>query len=140
MVGDEVGGGQQNLMLCLINGGYVHVTDREGGPHGFVLVDGDQRVELVVIALSQPLALRAEAVPETNKRLRERASRRTPQSQVGITPLGGIQRPQIVASDEANTAIDDQQLAVIQCVATWIQQIPEMAHGAIYQHMNSWMK
>src|ERR1700693_308100 len=57
-----------------------------------------------------------------------------------VTPLGGIQRTQVVAPDETGGAIGDQDLAMIQGIPTQVQQVPGTTNATVFQDMDSRMK
>src|SRR5436190_20926690 len=57
-----------------------------------------------------------------------------------VTPLSRIQRAKVIATNEADSPIDYQQLAMIQGITTRIQQLPGTTHGTVFEHMNSRMK
>src|SRR5258708_635575 len=114
--------------------------NRKGNKYRFILVDGNESIEVVVIPLRDLLVCWTEAIPETDECSREFRCSWAAQSQMCVTPLCGIQRAQVVAPNEAGSAIDDQQLAMIQGITTRIQQLPGTTNGTVFQHMNSRMK
>ena len=109
MIGDEVGGGEQNRVLCFVDGRNVEIANRKRRSHGFILADGQERVELVRIPLRDALVDGTEAIPEPDECSRECRCSRAAYSQMRVTPLCGIQRTQVVAADEADGAIHDEQ-------------------------------
>ena len=140
MIGDEVGGGEQNRVLCLIDGRNVEIANRKSRTHGFILADGKQRVELVRIPLRDLLVDGTEAIPEPDEGSRQFCCSRAAYRQMRVAPLGGIQRTQVVAPDEAGGAIGDQDLAMIQGVPAQVQQVPGTTNATVFQHMDRRMK
>jgi hypothetical protein len=77
----------------------------------------------VGITLRDLLMRLTEAIPEPNECSRKFCCSWAADSQMRVTPLCGIQRTQVVAPDEAGGAIGDQELAMIQGIATQVQQV-----------------
>ena len=94
----------------------------------------------MVIPLGDLLVCWTEAIPEPDESSRKFHCSWAAQAHMRVTPLCGIQRAKVVASNEADGAIDDEQLAMIQGITTRIQQLPETTNGTVFEHMNSWMK
>ena len=64
------------------------------------------------------VALPREAIPEVYERLCEVHGSGANDAQMGVAPLGCIQRANIIAADKAHFAIHNEQLAVIECIDT----------------------
>ena len=43
---------------------------------------------------------------------------------MGVAPLGGVRRPDVVAADEAHLVVDDHDLAVVAAVAAQVEEPP----------------
>jgi hypothetical protein len=135
-VGHEVGSREEDELLCLINRSDVEIANGERQAHSLILTDGDTRVNAAVMPLRYPLVCRAEAIPESSEGSGEFRRHRATQAQVRIAPLRRVDRAEIVASDKARLAVDDEQFAVVQCEATRIKQMPRTAESAVFKHMH----
>src|SRR5216684_1979294 len=55
-----------------------------------------------------------------------------------ISPLGGIKAPQVVATNEASSAVHYKHFAMIQGIASRIKDMPGRTNGLILQFMDRW--
>src|SRR5258708_34754970 len=85
VIGDEVSSGEQNRLLCLIDCRNVHIANRKRHTHSFILADGNESIELVVIPLRDLLVCWTEAIPETDECSPEFRCSCAAQSQMCVT-------------------------------------------------------
>ena len=76
----------------------------------------------------------AKAIPEVHERLGQIERLWPANAQVGIAPLGGVESADVVAADEGDLAVHDEQLAVIQGVAARIEDVPGAANRPEREH------
>src|SRR5207253_10365919 len=81
-VGHEVGGREEDELLCLIDCSDEEIANGEKQQHGLILAGDDTRVDAAVIAMCDPLTCRAEAIPESNEVHSEFRSHGATQAQV----------------------------------------------------------
>src|SRR4051812_46628090 len=90
----------------------VGVADREAEAQGVVRVDIDRGIETArVVPLYHGLA-RTEAVPEVHEGVGEIERVGSGDAQMGVAPLAGVEAANVVAADEAELIVDDQQFTV----------------------------
>src|SRR5579872_7108027 len=54
-----------------------------------------------------------------------------------VAPLGGVETPDVVPTDEGYLAVHDQQLAVVERIAAWHEQVARAMDRAIAQRMDA---
>src|SRR5579859_783204 len=57
---------------------------------------------------------------------------------MGIAPGGGVEAPNIIATDEAYRPISNEEFAMIQGIVAWVQNMPGPMHSLVLQYMNAW--
>src|SRR5690242_189764 len=112
------------MMLSPVNRANIRVANGENHARDVVAIEIDHGVEAERVVTCDPFAFATEAVPEVDKCLSEVARLWPNNPQVGVAPLRGIKRSHIVTADKRGNTIDYQQLAMIQPVASRIEQMP----------------
>src|SRR5215469_11475671 len=82
------------------------------------------------------VALAGEPIPEVYERLREVHGGGANDAQMGVAPLSCVQHANIIAADKAHFAIDNEQLAVVKCIDTRIEESPNVSPRSKPQGMN----
>ena len=130
-VRDKVGVGETDRMLGPVDGLNVHIANGKGELEGVGATDGDERVEAAWIMPCDADVIRVVAIPEIDEGLGEVGGGWPLDAYMGIAPGGGVEAAQIIATDEADSAIDDEELAVIEGVAAYIEQLPGAADALV---------
>ena len=101
-VGDEVGIGNMDVVLRSVDGGDVHVADRENESADVVGAQAKGGLEASREAQAEAPAARLMAVPEVHEGLGGVGGVGTDDAQVGIAPFGGVELADVVAADEGH--------------------------------------
>ena len=126
-VGDEVRLGDRDVLGRAVDRLEVHATDRVDQLRGHVAVHAQARLPQRRAVLGKARLRRcAVLVPEVDERVLELPRRGSADTQMGVAPLRGVRAADVVSADEADLAVDDQQLAV---VATGLAHVQEQHPG-----------
>ena len=74
------------------------------------------------------------------KSAKARARSQTPgpgDPHVRVAPLGGVGRADVVAADEADLVVDDEDLAVVAAVAAQVEEPPAGVVDGVLQHLEA---
>ena len=129
LVGDEVGVGHPDVALGPVDRLEVHPADREHPQPRHVAVHPDARLprrggRISIGGSLRPNLLVSMQVPEVGERPRQVPDPRTGDPAVGVAPLRGVGRADVVAADEADPVVDDEDLAVVAAVAAQVEEPP----------------
>jgi hypothetical protein len=102
------------VVLSAVDGSEVESADRERQLFRVVAIDADVWVPRGRSTIHQSrLVGAAVAVPEVDEGVLELPDRGAHQTQVRVTPLGGVETPDVVTADEPDRTVDNENLAVI---------------------------
>ena len=134
-VGDQVGVGQVDVVRGAVDGVEVHPADRVDHVARDVAVDPDVRLPGAAAEVGQGGAAPAgEQVPVVDEGVLHVPDDVAGQPGVGVAPVGGVQAADVVAADEGDHVVDDQQLAVVAAAvagepeARGDQRVPAYGH------------
>ena len=141
LVGDEVGVRHPDVALGPVDPLDVHRPDREHPQPRHVAVHPDARlpVEAVVISIGGSLRrnLLSRCRFQKSAKLRARSQHAgAGDAAVGVAPLGGVRRADVVAADEADGVVDDEDLAVVAAVAPQVEEPPARRVDGVGEHLH----
>lgn len=77
-------------------------------------------------------------IPEVDERLGQIGCSRSNDAQMRIMPGRYIRTAQVIASDETGRTVYDEQLEMLQRIATQVKHLPGAAYNPVGQDMHRW--
>ena len=141
LVGDEVGVRHPDVALGPVDRLEVHAPDGEHPQPGHVAVHPDPRLpgrrgRHQHRRLAAPEPLLAVQVPEVGERAGQVPHSRAGDPAVRVAPLRGVGRADVVAADEADLVVDDEDLAVVTAVAAEVEEAPPGRVDRVGEHLH----